>query len=100
MAKMVICDRSGKPIEGEKATEGPDLRVSVPWCPELDNASFEDLSNEQRVHVIRYLSTLLKRGGEKDREAIMATALAYDGSSLGEAVAGEVPEGETEAAAE
>ncbi len=106
------CDRSGQimptPAEAGKA---PDLAVCVPWLPDLgelaaaaqhgvhseglDCCALQDISDGQRLIVVRLLARLLKL----PERHLLGCALAVDGSPLRVALGiltPEAPEAELE----
>lgn len=90
MAVQRVCDRSGRTIpharafvrDGDTGAALPDLEVRCPWLPELDGARFDDLCDDDRLQVAKYLMTIFRQSGKEDNARILSSALSTSGAPL------------------
>lgn len=91
----VFCDRSGKPIDGERgvlppgvsghvvvAVSGPcDLFIHCPWLPAVHGLRFDDLGDEDRRVLVPLLLRIARK--TKHQDEYLAGATGYTGGPLG-----------------
>lgn len=104
----VVCDRSGREIQGEREphaldperdvleVDPCDLHIHCPWLPAVHGLTYTDLCDEDR----RVVANLLLQLAMKRDPKHLAEGKCYDGRSLSEAPAVKRKRGEAEADAD
>lgn len=92
MAVRRVCDRSGKPIADAKTVDGGDFYVVVPWAPAFDGSVFDDLCDDARRQVLRYLASIFQKSGKEDFAIVCRSAMSTSGGPLFDLGTVEAPE--------